>query len=82
MNNATLPIWHCAAGYGLVDLARAQERGIRVVNVSKYTPSTFAEHTVLFMLVLGRNIVFARERISHQNFSLEGLVGAELHGRT
>lgn len=70
------------AGYNNVDLAAAKERGIPVVRVPAYSPHAVAEHTVALLLALNRKIHRAYHRVRDQNFSLSGLVGFDLYGKT
>jgi D-lactate dehydrogenase len=70
------------AGYNNVDLAAAQTVGIRVVRVPAYSPHAVAEHTVALLLTLARKTHRAFARVREGNFSLAGLVGFELCGRT
>lgn len=70
------------AGFNNVDLKAAQELGIKVVRVPAYSPEAVAEHTVGLMLTLNRKIHRAYQRTREANFSLEGLSGFNMHGRT
>ncbi|GIU43408.1 lactate dehydrogenase [Shewanella sairae] len=70
------------AGFNNVDLAAAERLGMKVVNVPAYSPESVAEHTVALMLTLNRKIHKAYQRTRDANFSLEGLVGFNMHGRT
>jgi len=70
------------AGFNNVDLDAARELGIRVVRVPAYSPYSVAEHTLGLILTLNRKIHRAHARIREHNFSLNGLVGFDLHGRT
>lgn len=70
------------AGYNNVDLITAKELGIPVVRVPAYSPEAVAEHTVSLILALNRKIYRAYRRVRDGNFSLEGLVGFNLHGKT
>jgi D-lactate dehydrogenase len=70
------------AGFNNVDLAAAKERGIAVVRVPAYSPHAVAEHAVALLLTLNRKIHRAYNRVRDQNFSLTGLVGFDLHGKT
>lgn len=70
------------AGFNNVDLKAAQELGIQVVRVPAYSPEAVAEHTVGLMLTLNRRIHRAYQRTREANFSLEGLAGFNMHGRT
>lgn len=70
------------AGFNNVDLAAAQQLGIKVVRVPAYSPHAVAEHTVGLILTLNRNIHRAYTRVRDGNFYLGGLLGFDLHGRT
>ncbi len=70
------------AGFNNVDAAVARELGIRVVRVPAYSPHAVAEHTVALLLALNRKIHRAYNRVREMNFSLGGLVGFDLHGKT
>ena len=70
------------AGYNNVDLHACEAQGIRVVRVPSYSPPSIAEHAVMLMLALNRRITRAHARVREGNFSLEGLVGFEMHGKT
>lgn len=69
-------------GFNNVDLAAAREHGLRVVHVPTYSPHSVAEHAVALLLAVNRKIPLAHDRVRDQNFSLDGLVGFDLHGRT
>src|SRR5690606_19957583 len=70
------------AGFNNVDLEAARELEIRVVRVPAYSPHAVAEHTVALLLALNRKIHRAYNRVRELNFSLGGLVGFDLHGKT
>jgi D-lactate dehydrogenase len=70
------------AGFNNVDLAAAKELGIPVVRVPAYSPHAVAEHTLALLLTLNRKIHRAYNRVRDLNFSLSGLVGFDLHGKT
>jgi D-lactate dehydrogenase len=70
------------AGFNNVDLAAARENGIFVARVPAYSPHSVAEHTVALLLTLNRKIHRAYNRVREMNFSLGGLVGFDLHGKT
>jgi len=71
-----------SAGYNHVAIDVARELGIRIANVPSYSPYAVAEHTVTLMLALNRRIVRANSRIRELNFSVDGLVGFDMHGKT
>ncbi|MBI5423688.1 MAG: 2-hydroxyacid dehydrogenase [Opitutae bacterium] len=70
------------AGFNNVDLAAAKELGLAVTRVPAYSPHAVAEHTIALLLTLNRKIHRAHNRVREQNFSLAGLVGFDLHGKT
>ncbi|MCX8955958.1 2-hydroxyacid dehydrogenase [Erwinia psidii] len=70
------------AGFNNVDLDAARELGIKVVRVPAYSPEAVAEHAVGMMMTLNRRIHRAYQRTRDANFSLEGLIGFNMHGRT
>jgi D-lactate dehydrogenase len=70
------------AGYNNVDVAAAKGLGIVVTRVPAYSPHAVAEHSVALLLTLNRKIHRAYNRVREQNFSLGGLVGFDLHGKT
>ncbi|MCR9118432.1 MAG: 2-hydroxyacid dehydrogenase [bacterium] len=70
------------AGYNNVDLQVADELGLAIVRVPAYSPYAVAEHTAGLILALNRHIPRAHNRVRDGNFSLAGLLGFDLHGRT
>ncbi len=71
-----------SAGFNHVDLKRAKELGIRVARVPAYSPYAIAEHTMALILALNRKLIRAHNRIMELNFSLDGLVGFDMNGKT
>ncbi len=71
-----------SAGHNHVDLKAAAELAIDVVRVPAYSPYAVAEHAVSLVLALNRKIHRASARVREWNFSLDGLVGFDLHGKT
>ena len=71
-----------SAGFNHVDLKVAAELGMNIVRVPAYSPYAVAEHTVGLILTLNRKIHRAYNRIREGNFSLDGLLGFDLHGCT
>ncbi len=70
------------AGFNNVDISSAKELGISVVRVPAYSPYAVAEHTVGLMLALNRRIYWANSRVKEGNFSLDGLLGFDMHACT
>ena len=82
---AALGVRHVAlrcAGFNSIDLAAAKELGFSVTRVPAYSPYAVAEHAVALLLALNRKISRASNRVHDLNFSLNGLVGFDLHGKT
>ncbi len=70
------------AGFNNVDLAAARALGLAVTRVPAYSPHAVAEHTLALLLALNRKIHRAYNRVREHNFSLSGLVGFDLFGKT
>ena len=70
------------AGFNNVDLGAAKSLGIAVTRVPAYSPHAVAEHAIALLLALNRKLHRAYNRVREHNFSLSGLVGFDLHGRT
>lgn len=71
-----------SAGYNNVDLEAAKRFGITVARVPAYSPYAVAEHAVGLILTLNRKLHRAYNRTREDNFSLNGLLGFDLHGST
>lgn len=71
-----------SAGYNHVDIKTASSLGMRVARVPEYSPYAIAEHAVGLLLCLNRKIHRAHNRVREMNFSLDGLVGFDLHEKT
>jgi D-lactate dehydrogenase len=91
LNRATLQSLHQSgvrlialrcAGFNQVDLKAAAELGLTVARVPAYSPYAVAEHAVALLLTLNRKLHRAYNRVRESNFSLDGLVGFDLHGKT
>lgn len=70
------------AGFNNVDVDAAKALGISVCRVPEYSPYAVAEHSVGLILALNRNIHRAHNRIRESDYSLNGLIGFDLHGKT
>ena len=69
------------AGYNNVDACYAHDK-IRVVRVPAYSPYAVAEHALALLMTLNRKVHRAHFRTRDNNFSIIGLVGMDLHGKT
>jgi len=71
-----------SAGFNHVDLRTADECGLTVARVPAYSPNAVAEHALALILTLNRKTNRAYNRVREGNFSLDGLMGFDLHGKT
>jgi len=71
-----------SAGYNHVDLDAAARLGLCVVRVPAYSPHAVAEHAVALVLALNRRLHRAYNRTREGDFSLHGLTGFDLVGKT
>lgn len=71
-----------SAGFNHVDLLAAKELDLKVVRVPEYSPYAIAEHAVAMMLTLNRKTHKAYNKVRVGDFSLDDLVGFDLHGKT
>ena len=71
-----------SAGYNHIDVEHARNQGMSVGHVPDYSPYAVAEHTIALILALNRKLIRAHHRIMDLNFSLNGLVGFDMHGKT
>src|SRR5690606_12497492 len=70
------------AGFNNLDLDAAKRYGLRVCRVPAYSPEAVAEHALAMILTLNRKTHKAYNRVREQNFSLNGLMGFNIHGKT
>lgn len=71
-----------STGFDHIDLAACRARKVLVSNVPSYGENTVAEHTFALILALSRNLHKAYVRTVRGDFSLEGLQGFDLKGKT
>ncbi len=70
------------AGFNNVDIEASKQNEIQVCRVPAYSPEAVAEHAMAMLLTLNRKTHKAYNRVREQNFSLNGLLGFNLHGKT
>lgn len=70
------------AGFDAVNVDVARDLGMRVTRVPAYSPEAIAEHAMGLALAASRRICKGYIRVRENNFSLDGLVGTTLHGKT
>ncbi len=69
------------AGFNNVDIKKIGEK-LKVVRVPAYSPYAVAEHAVALLLSIDRKIYKAYQRTKKYNFTLNGLLGFDIHGKT
>ena len=80
-NGVKLLALRCA-GYNNVDLNKTAECGIKVLRVPGYSPEAVAEHAMALVLTANRHTHKAYIKCRENNFSLNGLMGVNLYGKT
>ncbi len=70
-----------STGFDHIDLEACKKHGITVCNVPSYGENTVAEHAFALILSLSRGVCRTCPRFEH-DFSLEGLMGFDLKGKT
>lgn len=78
-NGVKLIALRCA-GFNNVDIEH--KGNIRVVRVPQYSPYAVAEHAVALLLNLTRKLYKSYQRTRKYNFTLDGLLGFDIHGKT
>lgn len=76
-----LVLMRCA-GFDAVNVEFAKSLGMKVTRVPAYSPEAIAEHAMALALAANRRICKGYNRVRENNFSLAGLVGETLHGKT
>ena len=71
-----------STGFDHIDIKEAKSRSVLVSNVPSYGENTVAEHTFALILALSRKIIESVERTKRGDFSLDGLRGFDLKGKT
>lgn len=71
-----------SAGFNHVDLKAAEELRLKVLRVPAYSPHAVAEHALALIMTLNRKTHRAYNRVREGNFSLDGLLGFDVQGRT
>lgn len=71
-----------STGFDHIDLAATGERGITVCNVPGYGETAVAEYTFALLLNISRKVHQANSRTKRGDYTLEGLRGFDLYGKT
>ncbi|MCJ1254494.1 putative dehydrogenase tr07 [Lignoscripta atroalba] len=80
--NGTRAVLLRCAGFNNVDLKAAEKLGLFVARVAAYAPEAVAEFTIALIQTLNRHTHRAYNRVREGNFSLAGLLGFTMHGKT
>ena len=70
------------AGFNQVDVRYASSLGMKITHVPAYSPYAVAEFALALVLALNRRIHRAYNRVRDGNFSIDGLLGFDLHQKT
>lgn len=70
------------AGFNNVDLEAVKTCGLQLVRVPKYSPYAVAEHALALLMALNRKLHKAYNRVREHNFTLDGLLGFDIYGKT
>lgn len=81
-NGKTRMIALRCSGFNNVDLSATDQLGMTVARVPAYSPNSISEYTIGMILSLSRNLHRSFDRTRNGNFSLDGLMGFDLHGKT
>ncbi len=79
--NVKLLLMRCA-GFNNVDLETARDKGITILRVPGYSPEAVAEHAMALAMAVNRRIHKEYIKVRENNFSLVGLMGKNMHGKT
>ena len=71
-----------SAGYNHVNIDKAKQLKMKVARVPAYSPYAVAEHAIALMMALNRKLIRANSRVHELNFSLDGLTGFDMNGKT
>lgn len=71
-----------STGFDCIAIETAKKLKMQVVNVPEYSPNAIAEHALALLLALNRKLIISNDRIRNNNFSIEGLAGFDLFGKT
>lgn len=80
-NGVRLILLRCA-GFNNVDLEAAKACGMTILRVPAYSPSAVAEHAMAILQAANRRLYKAYNKVKDNNFSLNGLLGTDLHNKT
>lgn len=70
------------AGFNNLNQNAYQSNPLRAARVPAYSPEAVAEHTIALIMTLNRKLHKAYNRTKEDNFSLNGLIGFNIHNKT
>lgn len=71
-----------SAGFDRIDIEACKKHNIGVYYVPGYSAESVAEHGMSLLMALNRNLHIANDKVKASNYSLDGLLGAVIHGKT
>lgn len=71
-----------SAGFNHVAIEEVKKLNMKAARVPEYSPYSVAEHAVALMMALNRKLIRSHSRVMEQNFSLDGLTGFDMNGKT
>jgi D-lactate dehydrogenase len=71
-----------SAGTDHIDRVAAGLHGLKIANVPQYSPEAIAEHAVALAFALNRKLIKADQHSHQFNFTNDGLMGFNFHGKT
>lgn len=71
-----------STGYDHISTSHCEKMGVVISNVPVYGDNTVAEHVFALLLAISHHLVESIERTRRGNFSLKGLRGFDIHGKT
>jgi len=71
-----------SSGIDHIDLKAAEKQNIAVRNIAGYSPYAVAEHALMLALALDRHLTRSLSKTRDYDFTLDGLTGFNIHGKT
>ncbi len=83
-------LWHLgvryiairATGFNNIQVKPAYQLGLKVANAPNFSPHAIAEHAAGLLIALNRKLILANQQVRQYNFSLNNLIGVNLHEKT
>ena len=71
-----------STGTDHIDLPEAKRLGLKIANIASYSPESIAEHAIMLILALCRNVLTAHQQMMDYDFTLDHLVGTTISSKT